>query len=466
MASDMGKTIRLVGSGLLRKGLTLAVLPLYTRAMLPGAFGVVGYGMALLLMLGVVATLSLPSAASRFVIDTETPRARRELLSTLLVTVGVTAVVVSGCMVIGAWAIQPVGLDSGGNDMLAVVLGLAACLSGRAGSSTLASYSLARTLHDSVAAAETLEEVVKHTLMVSMALMGHLTPVTYFWGTAMGIWSGVAFLAWVNREDVRWTWSPTVLRAALVYSSPLILHSAAYNGVHYLDRLILAPTVGAEALGVYHLTYSLAFAPFTVVLLMVRAWSPLANLGFKEGNPSRYRAMSDAVAAGGGLTGLCVVITLPLVLSAFFPGAYRPPDELPAVLVLSELLYLLYTASVLPLTYHKRNGIIPVITILALVTNASLLVLLVPHYGLIGAGWATVAAFGVMGGGTLVAAHRLTSESISVTALSIVGATVAAVLAFVYAPGPWKWITGVAVAGWAAWTLANSIRAFTTRRLG
>ncbi|HEX6037058.1 lipopolysaccharide biosynthesis protein [Longimicrobium sp.] len=459
LSGDRLRTVALLGSGLLQKGLSFLMLPVYTRVMSPGEFGVVGYGTALLLMVTMLATLQLPSAANRFVIEAQTPGERRRLVGTLLGTTAVVSgVVAAGLAVLGP-ALAPAGLREAGN-LHRVFLLLGAALFTRAPATVLAAAGLARKRHGLVSRAEAAEEVVKHALLVAMMLGGVLTASTYFAGLLAGALVLLVMLAWGLRDDIRPQWSPGVARTSLAFALPWVLHSAAYNGIHYLDRLLLAPLVSAGDLGRYHLAYSVAFAPFAVVMIAVRAWQPLALIGFQRGTPAVYRAMSEVVAQGGLLLALLLVGVLPHAYPYLFGAEYQLIPGLLGVLVASELLYLVYTASALPLGYYKKHGILPAVTGVSLAVNAAGVLLLAPRMGILGAAFATLLAFLVMGLGTGIAAHRRTGESIRPgTAVWLVCGSLL-VMGMDRAASPWLALAALPVAAWLAVRLRGSLRSF------
>lgn len=453
------RTIALLGSGLLQKGLSFLMLPLYTSVMSPAEFGVVGYGTAFLLMVTMLATLQLPSAANRFIIEAHTPEERRRLVGTLLGTMlAVTGVVTVGLAVLGP-RLAPADLRAAG-DLHHVFLLLGLALFTRAPATVLASAGLASKRHLLVSRAEAAEELVKHGVLVTLMLTGRLTATSYFTGFLAGACVLLVLLAWGMRDDIRPRWSRQVAYTSLAFALPYVLHSAAYNGIHYLDRLLLAPLVSAGDLGRYHLAYSVAFSPFAVVMIAVRAWQPLVLIGFKRGSSEVYRAMSEAVAQAGLLLGLVLVAVLPHLYPRLFEAEYQPIPGLLGVLVASELLYLVYTASTLPLAFHQKHGVLPLVTGLSLAVNAAGVVLLVPRMGVLGAGVATLLAFLVMGLGTGFAAHYRTGESVRPsTALSLACGS-ALVLLMDWASSPWLTAAAVPVVAWLALRLRRTVRAF------
>ena len=450
----------MVGAGLAGRVLTLATLPLYTRALTPEEFGVVAFGTAITMAVAVFASLSLPSAAARFAVEARTGEERRELLGTTLRGVTIVGGVVALVLFILGPRMMPSRLLEPAGDAQLIVALLALVLLLRAVAANLSAYGLAVGRHRGVGVCELAEQVVRHGLLVTLALGGWLTPASYFVGAVIGVAVMVALLAAVNGHDLSFRWNAKIARRAVAFSLPLVLHSAAYNGIHYLDRMVLGTLVPAADLGRYHLNYSLVFAPFAVVMLLVRAWTPWANLGFAEDDAGIYEAMSALVVAGGIVVAISVVVGMELVFPYLFTPEYAVSPRVTGILVASELCYLSYTASVTPMTFFERHRWLPLITVAGLLTNGAALLVLVPHLNIEGAALATLAAFAVMGVGTSIAAQS--STGLSVSPRSALALTVALPLCVVFwdLPRPVALIGAGALVVGCAWSVQRNRKRF------
>lgn len=413
LSGDKGKTIAVVGVGILSRFLTLLTLPLYTRSLSPQEYGVIGLCASLALFISLFSTLSLPSAAARFVIETENKVYRQNLLGSVLTSVLILGSIFCLSLILFGPFLLPnkIVIYSGNIRLLLVALSGEIFL--RAISTTFSSYNLALKKHSNVALSEFTEQAVRHSILVSLTIFGALTPINYFIGGATGVACMALVLALPNLTNIKICFNTKIMRKCFAFSIPLAIHSSAYIGIHYLDRILLAPIVSPVLLGKYHLAYSLVFAPFSVVILLAKAWTPLSNLGFLKNNPKIYRAMSAALADVGILVAIITAVFLPIILSSFFKNNYQPPSGLIEILIAAELLYLIYTSSVTPLTYFQYNSFLPLITCFSLIINIALIIILAPKYGLLGAATATLFAFMVLGSATAICSHIKTGESLS-----------------------------------------------------
>lgn len=456
---DKGKTIVVVGVGILNRILTLVTLPLYTRSLSPEEFGLVGFASSLILMMSILSSLSLPSAAARFVLDTNGQDERRNLLGTVLSSVLAISIVLTLCLVYLAQIAIPVKLQAYSDTPYLLFMALSLEIILRSLSVTLSAFGLSRRKHYSVACAEFCEQLIRHGILIAFLILGCLSPVTYFLGGAGGVGVMLIVLVKANIEDLRPRWDRNIFRRCLRFSMPLVMHSSAYAGIHYVDRILLAPIVEPASLGKYHLAYSLVFAPFAIVILLAKAWTPLANIGFQKNKPEVYRAMSSALSETGIFVALGTAILLPVIISIFFGKGYQPPRGLIETLIAAELFYLVYTASVTPLNYFQRHRILPLITGVALIVNIAGVLLLAPKYGVLGAAVATLLAFFVLGAGTAFVSFRRTGESISRCSASLLVTACLFLLASVW----FFWVVGVigvSFAGFIIYRLVKNIRFF------
>jgi O-antigen/teichoic acid export membrane protein len=76
------------------------------------------------------------------------------------------------------------------------------------------------------------------------------------------------------------------------------------------------------------------------------------------------------------------------------PAFYDAYKVVP-ILVLAYVFRGLYCFPINGLFYAKKTKIIPIVTIVAAITNVALNLLWIPRYGIMGAAWATACAFGV-----------------------------------------------------------------------
>lgn len=209
-----------------------------------------------------------------------------------------------------------------------------------------------------------------------------------------------AFLTWQG-VGPRWP-EAALLRAQLRYGLPLTVTFALGWVVSGSDRLLLAWLIDERTVGVYTAGYDLAFQSLTLFLIIINtAASPLAiNALEKQGtNEARLQlAQNGELIIAAALAGAVGLVILGAQLVALLIGEEFRAE---ALLVLPWVAVAAALAGVksyyFDFAFHLgRNSRLLVITgAIAAIVNLVLNVMLIPKFGMIGAAWATLTAFGV-----------------------------------------------------------------------
>jgi O-antigen/teichoic acid export membrane protein len=201
----------------------------------------------------------------------------------------------------------------------------------------------------------------------------------------------------------RQIWSQ-ILRASL----PLGLAGIAVAFINRIDFLMLERMAGIRDVGLYSAAYKItSLLEAFPLLVMTVAYPVLARLAKENAGELRgfYRRTSLILAAFGVAVGAaCTLLAarfLPLLFGARFDGAV---PTLQVLVWASVCVFASLTAGNL-LIAAGRERISLVVSVAGVAVNISLNLVLIPRYGTMGAAIATVAAFIVIAGSTLLAAE-------------------------------------------------------------
>ncbi len=209
--------------------------------------------------------------------------------------------------------------------------------------------------------------------------------------------SGIPFVLWLAvRERHRLSLAPDrpLLGRMLRFGLPTMPAELSLYSLQFIDRVILVRYVGAAELGLYALAFKFSQAIQVVVRGFQLAWPPLAySISDDEEARRTYAVVLTA------FTALCAFLVVGMWLEArwivrllaapeFF-GSY----EVIGPLALGAALYGIYLALVVILGRTGRTDLSFPVTVVATIANVALNLLLVPPYGIVGAGIALVASY-------------------------------------------------------------------------
>jgi O-antigen/teichoic acid export membrane protein len=200
---------------------------------------------------------------------------------------------------------------------------------------------------------------------------------------------------------ITWQWGrlslrfdTQLLRRLFRFGLPTMPAEASLYLLNFVDRLIISRTLGTAEVGLYSLAVKFAQAITVVVRGFQLAWPPLAY-SIRDDDEARrtYAAVVTLFVAGCafGVTGMWLFsrwIVRALAAPEFF-------DSYEAIGLISTAvtLYALYMVLVVILGRTGRTEFNLPAALAALVANIVLNLILVPPYGIVGAGIALVASY-------------------------------------------------------------------------
>jgi O-antigen/teichoic acid export membrane protein len=375
----LGTVLQLSGSAL--------SIPIVTRLLGPAQYGTVALALTIQLFVTTLSALGVPAALTRTYFETEIDgksSARALIVSTGLLSLGGTVLALLTALV---WAPLLVSGEPG-----AIMLGIAIALPGAV---ITASLALLRVQERPVSfIAITLTSNVGAQLLGIVGLLIDPSPVAYLLGYGSAMLAGALVGAILTRAITARPAPRRTIREAIAYGLPTVPHTISVFVLALGDRVVIQVMAGLSAVGKYQLSYAIGSLGMNFLSSLQHAWIPIT---FGADEHLRWKSLAETTALVTRLAALaCGVIALlarPLFL-ILAPSNYDPSflAEITAVLALSTLPWSAYLPRTQVLFWTKHTRPLAWITPAAAVANLALVVVLLPPFGLVGAGAATVLA--------------------------------------------------------------------------
>lgn len=194
------------------------------------------------------------------------------------------------------------------------------------------------------------------------------------------------------------------LKEMLGFGVPLIIAGMGSMIVGVADRPILVKMIGPASAGIYGTCYKLGIGMMLLVGMFDQAWKPFilerADRPDAGAIVARVLTYFTTLAAWAFLA--IVFFIGPLVTAPLFGGvplihpSYWSGLPIVPVVALGYLFNGLYFVMLAPLMLDKRTGAVSAATWAGAAVNLGLNWLLIPRLGMMGAAWATLAAYAAM----------------------------------------------------------------------
>mgnify|MGYP001559657282 CR=1 FL=1 len=194
------------------------------------------------------------------------------------------------------------------------------------------------------------------------------------------------------------------LRDMLGFGAPLVLAGLGSMVVQVADRPILARFAGLSAAGIYGTCYKLGIGMMLLVGMFDQAWKPFIleradrpDAGAIIARVLTYFATVSAWALLAAVFFITPLATAPLFAgkALIHPSFWGGLDVVPVV-TLAYAFNGLYFVMLAPLMLDKRTGAVSAATWAGALVNLGANWLFIPRFGIMGAAWATLAAYAAM----------------------------------------------------------------------
>ncbi len=196
---------------------------------------------------------------------------------------------------------------------------------------------------------------------------------------------------------------PALYRRMLSFALPLVPAGLGSMAVQVIDRPILLRLADETTVGIYQANYRLGIFMMLIVSMFDQAWRPFfIERSARQDAPALFARVLTFFTIGSSWLALALsffiadavklmVFGRPLIHPAYWGGLGLVP-----VVLWAYVFNGLYINFLAPVIIARRTGYIMGATILGAAVNVGANFLLIPVYGMLGAAWATFAAYACM----------------------------------------------------------------------
>jgi O-antigen/teichoic acid export membrane protein len=241
--------------------------------------------------------------------------------------------------------------------------------------------------------------------------------VTRGWGVGGILWSDLIAtsvfslsLLPILLRHARPALDRTSLREVLAFGLPKVPHGFLVQVLNVSDRKILDLFVTRAEVGLYQTGYTFGTAVKFALSAFEPAWSPFVYGQLKKdgARETLARVVTYAFAVFVGVTLVVAVLGRELlVLMTPRNPAFRAAAPIIPVVALAYLCHGVFLLTSIGIGIEKKARYYPIVTAAAAAVNLALNFALIPRWGMMGAAWATVAAYGTMAAVGGVLSHRV-----------------------------------------------------------
>ena len=209
--------------------------------------------------------------------------------------------------------------------------------------------------------------------------------------------SGIPFVLWLlvsERHRLGLAPDRGLLGRMLRFGMPTMPAELSLYSLQFIDRVILVRYVGAAELGLYALAFKFSQAIQVVVRGFQLAWPPLAySIQDDEEARRTYAVVLTTFTALSAFIVVAMWLEARWIVRLLATDEFFPSYEVVGPLTLGAALYGVYLALIVILGRTGRTELSFPVTVAATIANVALNLLLVPPYGIVGAGAALVASY-------------------------------------------------------------------------
>ena len=394
---------------LLPKAAAFVLTPIYTTYLTKAQYGVMATAMMISSMLGILMTLGQNGSLVLFYRGTtEHAGERRETLFTVF-----WFVMIFGALILGlGFIIGPSTAHAlTGSKSLPFNPYLAVAL-------LIAFISLPQALQQSINRALGQAKLFTAFQLVTFALNTGFT--LYFvvelhqgaYGSMKGtlIAAMIVFPASMFVIVRRWTprMSKSGLKRSLHFGLPLVPHYFAAWALTFLDRSLLMRLSNAGQVGLYSLAYTFSMVLNLFCSAINTAWTPIYyDLADTDSGRRMLPRLTTVYAATITVLAIGFTLLAPDMLIMLANPRFHAAAPVVPVVAGGYFFFALYMVVSTPIFHARKTGWAPAISVSAAVLNVGINLVLIPRYGMMGAAWATLVAYGFMAAVAYYLANRL-----------------------------------------------------------
>ena len=217
------------------------------------------------------------------------------------------------------------------------------------------------------------------------------------------------------KQNARFSFDWSLEKQMLSFAWPFVPSGLASLLVSVIDKPILVHLAGTEQVGIYQANFKIGVFMMLIVSMFDQAWRPffLAHAKDTDARDTFARVFSFFVAIASwvllGLMFLMPDIIQSNLLGNFHliaPAYWEGLSVIPFVLV-GYFFYGLYVNFMVGPVLTKKTRVLLWITLLGAAVSITTNLTIVPHLGILGAGWAVALSYGAMAGALFLFTRRV-----------------------------------------------------------
>ena len=257
----------------------------------------------------------------------------------------------------------------------------------------------------------------------------------------MTIGAAASLLVGVPLTYHRPLWDWNLIRQAVRFSIPVVVHQLSGWILEFSDRVLIAIALGAAAVGQYQVAYVAGSALTIVLTSLQQAWSPYYMSMPDERKATIATSLSIPVSVAAFWLGLGLVAAAPAIVSVLAPDEYGHATLVIALVAAATMPRAVYYLTAVVLVDRKRTGRIAIATGAGVPVAIGINAALLPVIGLPAAGWATIASISLMAVMVLLAVRKIVQGEVALPALLVTWSAGTAILCLVaQVPDTTSWI--------------------------
>lgn len=184
-------------------------------------------------------------------------------------------------------------------------------------------------------------------------------------------------------------------RHALRFNVPLVPHYLSASALSQAGRLMIGSMVGSSAAAVFGLASSLSGLMGIVNQAILNALNPWIYQRIHDREPERIASVSYIALTLVGAANLCLIAVAPEALSLFAPEEYHAGVWAIPPLAASSFITFMYSLFADFEFYYERTGWVAAASFAGMLVTVALNWLLIPIFGFLAAAWTNLAGYSV-----------------------------------------------------------------------
>ncbi|MCF7919153.1 MAG: oligosaccharide flippase family protein [Candidatus Cloacimonetes bacterium] len=405
MHSYLKKVIHYTAGNIANKLLLLLLLPMFSRFLPPDEYAVYTNIMLFFTFAALIYILGIQQAMYSYFNEQKTAAYQAKLISSVFITILISGIIFTTLIAffsekLSLWIVRDiqysrlffwVGITLFFNSITSICLSLLNVME-RSGSYVIVGFT---------------QNIIFFILLIFGGMNGMFSIIyifkALFISTVIGSLLGIFIIGSIHRKlpDARFgIFSAKIMLPILRFGLIMIPGTIAMIILRAADRLMLthlsASTIYRSLynVGIYSISYKIGSIMLFLITLISTVFLPYAmRIADKEKAPEIYRTMFSYYLWGGGILGFFIILFSPEIFALLIDAQYAVAARLTFIGVISTYLQGIFNLINVIFYAQKRAGNIAVAVILGALINIGLNFLLIPAFGLYGAGAASIFAY-------------------------------------------------------------------------